>query len=145
MSENSIKPVYTRSRLEAKEAGEIPLWRESYQENCRCAEAVDRAVRESFDGMYLKHDCCEAVMEEFGAERVLLVLANTLRIKSYDGRFSRSNLAWAEDFPVYPEDHTSSDFVLRSHPAVLDGFVGLAREYAEEHMTEEQNDGILPQ
>ena len=145
MEDTVFKPVYTRSRLEARESGEIPQWRESYQENCRCADAIDRTISVCFDGMHLRHDCCDAVMEEFGTERVLLVLANTLQIKNYDGRFHQDNRDWAQDFPVYPEDRVSNDFALRSHPAVLDGFVSLARDYADEHMRIEQESGIVPQ
>ena len=47
-------PLYTASREYARVHNEIPLWRESINENIRCKQAIEEAVRQSFDGMYLK-------------------------------------------------------------------------------------------
>ena len=56
-------------------------------------------------------------------KRVGFVLANTLQMQSYDGRYHESNKRWSNTIFV-PEDgghrHT---FLINSHPAVLDGFV----------------------
>ena len=50
-------PLYTASREYARTHDEIPLWRESINENIRCKQAIENAIRQSFDGMYLKPDC----------------------------------------------------------------------------------------
>ncbi len=59
------------------------------------------------------------------------VMANTLRELSYDGRFSRQNKDWAEHIEI-PENinqgkNLNQDYVIESHPAVLDGFIDMAR------------------
>ena len=74
-------------------------------------------------------------MEEYGPDRVEWVLANTLRHLNYDGRFSRSNKEWAGSFAI-PEGGIKGydpglDFIVGSHPAVLDGFVDLVRREGE--------------
>ena len=49
--------LYHYTQKDAKELGELELWRESYRENCSCARAIEAAIRRDFDGMYLKEDC----------------------------------------------------------------------------------------
>ncbi len=62
---------------------------------------------------------------------MMFVMANTLRELSYDGRFSRQNKDWAEHIEI-PENisrgrNLNLDYVIESHPAVLDGFIDMAR------------------
>ena len=97
-------PLYTASREYARTHDEIPLWRESINENIRCKQAIEDAIRQSFDGMHLKPDCAESVIQEFGFDRVEYVLGNTLQQLKYDGRFSRSNKEWGENIEI-PDDH----------------------------------------
>lgn len=133
-------PMYQYSLAEAKRWGQIDAWRESYKENCACARAIEDAIRQSFDGMYLQDDCAKSVIDQFGMNRVNYVLANTIREKNYDGRFSPSNKTWAKGIHV-PKDSSNWAFIAESHPAVLDGFVTQARAawnalglYGEDHI-----------
>lgn len=56
------------------------------------------------------------------------MLANTLHELKWDGRFGLANKQWAERACIPKDINHNSDFVVRSHPAVLDGFVGLYRK-----------------
>ncbi len=118
--------LYRYSREESRRNNEIPLWRDSYRENERCARAIEEAIRKDFDGMHLAKDSPKAVIEEFGYDRVFWVLANTLQYKHYDGRFSDENKQWAKGFFI-PKDENNCYFVADSHPAVLDGFINQVR------------------
>lgn len=93
-------------------------------------------IRNNFDGMYLQEDVAKPVIQEFGVERVLFVLANTIQWKDWDGRFSSENKAWAASYSIPSDVVLGSDrrlqFVVQSHPYVLNGFVLLARKYAKE-------------
>ena len=66
-------------------------------------------------------------------ERVLHVLANTVRHKEWDGRISQSNKAWARTVPVFEDpdawgNDRNKEFVVdRSHPGIIDLFVDMAR------------------
>ena len=128
-------PLYAASREYARAHDEIPLWRESINENIRCKQAIEDAIRQSFDGRYLKPDCAESVICEFGFDRVEYVLGNTLQQLKYDGRFSRSNKEWGENIEI-PDDHRNCEFGVGSHPAVLDGFITEYRKAAEEQSIE---------
>ena len=83
-------------------------------------------------------DVCGAkkVLENFGAPRVLLVLANTVQQKAWDGRFSVENRKWAQTYELPVDEELAGDrrsaYVVQSHPAVLDGFIQQTRRLVQE-------------
>lgn len=119
---------YPYSAAEARERNELPLWRESHRANIACRNAIEDAIRQNFDGMNLQTDCLKAVLDEYGFKRTAWVLANTLHELKWDGRFSYANKHWAEKIYIPTDLNHNSDFVVRSHPAVLDGFVSFYRK-----------------
>ena len=90
-------PVFYESEVYAREHDQIDAYRFSMQENRACKEGIERVIRENFDGMHLDRNLIQPVIARFGAERVAYVLANTLQLESWDGRYSRANLEWASD------------------------------------------------
>ncbi|MFQ9716193.1 MAG: DUF3849 domain-containing protein [Blautia sp.] len=127
-TEPSYLPVYRYLAADAWEHGELKEFRASMNENIACKTAIETAIRENFDGMRLNHDAAVKVVEKYGPERVSYVLANTIRELESDGHISRDNKAWAQTIPIYTEREETAECVVISHPAVLDGFIGLARE-----------------
>lgn len=119
---------YPYSAAEARKRNELSLWRESHKANIACRNAIEEAIRQNFDGMNLQTDCLKAVLEEYGYKRIAWVLANTLHELKWDGRFSYANKHWAEKIYIPTDFNHNSDFVVRSHPAVLDGFVSFYRK-----------------
>ncbi len=95
-----------------------------------CRDAIEKAVAENFDGYTLPRDTAEGVIRQYGKERVEIVLANTITHLSHDGRFSPDNKEWAKSL-VPSADWQTRDYIVTSHPAVLDGFTNQAREYIE--------------
>ena len=85
-------------------------------------------MREHFDGMHLNHDAARGVIQTYGMDRVMLVLANTVQLQDWDGRYSGRNKEWAKTIPNYNCDTVRRGYALNSHPAVLDGFIDLVRE-----------------
>lgn len=122
--------VYRHSVEVAKEKGELDAWRSSHRANIACKQAIEATVREHFDGMHLAPGCVQAVLRDFGYLRTAYVLSNTLQEKDFDGRFSRLNRAWFEQIKV-PEDRNNFEFVVESHPAVLDGFMQVFRTHCQ--------------
>lgn len=125
--------LYPYSVEDAKRADMLPLWRESHKTNIFCRNAIESAIRQNFDGMHLNPDCLKPVLDEYGYKRTAWVLANTLHELDYDGRFSCSNKLWANRIFIPDDSRHNNEFVVRSHPAVLDGFIDLYRE-AEQNM-----------
>ena len=120
--------LYPYSAEEARRRGELSLWRASYLTNIDCKEAIEKAVRQHFDGSYLDEDCLGGILREFGYKRTAWVLANTVHQLEWDGRFSSRNKAWAQTVPIPPDKWHDLDFVVTSHPAVLDGVVDQYRK-----------------
>ena len=133
-------PIYPYSAAYAREHGETEAYRQSKKENISCCDAIEEVIRKRFDGMHLAYDAAKVVLEEYGAERMSYVLANTVRHFSWDNRFSVENRKWAESIPVFEDkdpwgEERNVDFVVNSHPAVLDGFINLLREELKERET----------
>ena len=84
--------LYPYSAKEARERNELSLWRESHRANIACRDAIEDAIRRSFDGMHLDKDCTSLVLEKYGYKRTAWVLANTLHELKWDGRFSHANI-----------------------------------------------------
>ena len=95
-----------------------------------CKDAIEQAIAEKFDGYTLPEDTAEGVIRQYGKERVEIVLANTIAHLSHDGRFSPDNKEWAESL-VPSADWQTRDYIVTSHPAVLDGFTNQARRFIE--------------
>ena len=139
-------PLYRQTADYARERGELESFRRSNVANIACRAAIEEAIRDGFDGMRLQAGIAERVLQAFGAERVLYVLANSVQQKAWDGRFSPDNVAWARTFPI-PEggtmgwDHRSR-FAVQSHPAVLDGFISLARKAALAALAPQSASGV---
>ena len=120
--------LYLYSAKEARERNELSLWRESHRANIACREAIEDAIRRSFDGMHLDKDCITPVLDEYGYKRTAWVLANTLHELKWDGRFSPANKQWAERRYIPQDERYNAAITVRSHPAVLDGFVSFYRK-----------------
>lgn len=125
-------PVYYHDGQYAREHGELEQYRASHKANIECRVAIERAIARNFDGWYLDHQAIDDVFGQYSAERIALVLAATVQAKDWDGRFSRANKAWAASV-MMPERAANAiydrrdDYVVSTHPAVLEGFINLAR------------------
>ena len=120
--------LYPYSAKEARERNELSLWRESHRANIACRDAIEDTIRRSFDGMHLNEDCLAPVLTAYGYKRTAWVLANTLNELKWDGRFSPANKQWAERRYIPQDERHNAAITVRSHPAVLDGFVSFYRK-----------------
>lgn len=125
--------VYEYSRQEAKRNNEFELWRDSYLMNQQCRKAIEQGIDSHFDGAFLDAACVQDAVSEFGFDRVQWVLAATVKYKDHDGRFSQDNRKWANTIiPSHLNREEYGEYAVQSHPAVLDGFIGLVRKaYAD--------------
>ena len=124
-------PVYPAGH--AQENGELDVYRASFRANVNCKDAIEAAIRDNYNDNRLDAAAVGQVAEQFGQERMLYVLAATVRHFDYDGRISRDNKRWANTIPVYEnKDGMDSDrsvqFVVSSHPGLTDLFLTQARQ-----------------
>lgn len=126
------KPLYVWSLNEAIRNNERELWRENFKENCRCAMDIERAISDGYNlETYCLDDRADEIIEKYGFNRVNWVLANTIREKMDDGRFSDENKTWAKGFRI-PKDDVNWQFAVESHPGLTDIFVNQVRKAWQE-------------
>ena len=126
-------PLYKFPHDYAQENNELEQYKTSHEANVACMKAIHKAISShqelySFDSKAAVKD----VVEKFGYERTLYVLAATVRDKEHDGRFSYANKKWAQSVPVFEDinkwgDNRNRDFVVQCHPTLTDAFVETAR------------------
>ena len=128
--------VYRQNASYARQHGEMAVYQRSNVANVACRNAIEEAIRQHFDGMHLDVRGAKKVLETFGAPRVLLVLANTVQQKAWDGRFSAENRKWAQTYGLPADEGLTGDrrsaYAVQSHPAVLDGFIQQTRRLVQE-------------
>lgn len=126
-------PVYKYPASHARENDELEVYRNSHKANIACRDAIDNAVRDNYRDNCLGHDTAKQVISEFGFDRTLYVLANTVRQKDWDGRISNDNKDWAKTIPMFEDkdywgDDRNAEFVVnKAHPGLLDLFTTQAR------------------
>lgn len=129
-------PVYRHTFDYAVAHGEEKLYRDSFHANVACKGAIEKAISQHY-----AHNCMDAlasqqVVHEFGFDRTLYVLANTIQLKDWDGRFSQDNKAWARTVQVAGgdegiRDHRWKFVVDKSHPGLTDMFATMVRHDQE--------------
>ena len=125
-------PIYPHSVIYAREHDELPEYRASFKAHTACRDAIDAAISEHYRNNSLSTQAIKDVVAQFGFDRTLYVLANTVQHKDWDGRISNNNKQWAQGFPVVPDTSTmgndrTMEFIANSHPGLLDIFVREAR------------------
>ena len=126
---NEEPPVYRHTADYAMEHGEIREYNLSYRANEKCKKAIQQAISRHYDGSQLYVDAAvKEVLGMYGAERVQYLLANTVQRKSWDGRISPENKAWAKSIPI-PDDNRNAYLCLDCvHPGLMDLFLNKVRE-----------------
>ena len=126
------KEAYAQYRVEQEQkALEQAQAKMEHETKVACKNAIEKAIAEKFDGYRLPKDTAEAVIQEYGFERVSYVLANSVMHKRQDGRFSPENKEWAKAIEPYAMVK-NADMVVDSPPAVLNGFINQTRRYIEQ-------------
>ena len=121
-------PVYLYPSAYAQRHGEIEEYRVSRQANIACRDAIDQAIRTYYHDNMLNKKAAQSVVEQYGFDRTMYVLAITVLDKEWDGRISQSNKNWAKMQPIFTDhDEMGNErrraFVVRSHPGLIDLFL----------------------
>lgn len=135
---------YRNSRDEAIRLKGLDEWRESHKENIRCRDAMDKMVSEQYSGNILPGGIIKDACQEFGIDRVGWVLANTVIENNYDGRYRPDTKQWARTAFYMPYDKQNSEFVLLTHPELVNGMIGQYRSYLTEDLELLTKDACLP-
>ena len=125
-------PVYRYPASYARENNEMDAYRASRKACIACKEAIEKAVIDNYRDNTLSPAAAKQVVETFGFERTMYILAVTIRHKDWDGRFSKSNKEWAQTQPVFEDlngawDSTGAYVVDKCHPGLINLFIDQVR------------------
>ena len=121
-------PVYQFPFDYAQAHDECAQYNASLDANIACKEAIETAI-----GRYYGHNRLGAVpavrdvVKQFGYERTLYVLANTVQRLEHDGRISRKNKEWAWKTPFGADPKCAYFIITNCHPGLLNIFLDTAR------------------
>lgn len=132
----SKQPVYRHSFDYAVSHGEEQLYRNSFLANVACKDAIERAIAQNYAANCMDAIASKQVVTQFGYDRTLYVLANTVQFKDWDSRFSWINKEWAKNIQVAGGsegiwDHRWKFVVEKSHPGLIDMFLTMVRSDLE--------------
>ena len=143
MDKVDFPSIYRNFLIEAERLGETELWWESFHNNVACARHIEAAIRNYFDETFerLKPGCAESVLAVWGADRVNMVLANTLQdIPSHLRHlYSGENLDWGGEAQLPPDAAYRRYYVANSSAELVDSFVTQTREMCDVHFDNRKN------
>ena len=126
-------PVYLHSANYAEEFQETNDYRASFRLNLQCRDAICEAIDAHYKNNRLNESAAHEVIEQFGYERTMVILANTVHKKDWDGRFSPDNRKWADTIPCPCDmlgERGKRFMVDKVHPGLVDLFITqVRREY----------------
>lgn len=136
-------PVYRYPFSYAQEFSEEAQYRESRNANFACVKAIEKAIADNGEPVFGKYGyagvnfdaatAAKQVVMEYGTVRAAYILANHIRLKVWDGRFSAKNKDFYMTIPVCAEGHPVADPTLaisdaKVHSVILDAFATKVRE-----------------
>ena len=117
-------PIYDGTAREANERGEAEKFKASRRADSDCRDAIENAIARNYDGSRLNTKAAIAeVREQFGEKRMVRVTASLIANRTFEGRISPGNRAWADKKAVSKEIGSG-----HMHPGLLDIFAARLRE-----------------
>ena len=120
--------LYTKSKLEAEENGELDKWERSHQANIRCAHDIDSLIASHTKDGKLEPDCAKEVLERWSLPRVQFVLANTMNRTGGLG-FETYSRIWARSVLVPPNEDNDAFRVQTDRPLLAQFVLQTYMEY----------------
>ncbi len=129
-------PVYKETWSYACLNGEREEYNRSLQETLQCRDDMQKDISEHFDGFHIPIERTSNYILDYGYERVMIVLANTIQQNEWDARISRDNKEWAKTIAVPDTERNARRMLLSCGTGLVDG---ITREVRRLYETEQQN------
>lgn len=123
---SDIVPFYECSLDNARHCNEVAEWRASHKANLDCAKAIKNAIADNYKDNHFDSDCADAIITEYGFDRVNFILRYNLKKAQHDIRYSEDNREWGK-WLYAPESNMRTDYLINSHPVLLNAFTDTVR------------------
>ncbi len=94
---------------------------EKFKDLKECKQTFQDAITANFDGMHLKSDFIDGLINRYSLDTLLYLCALTINEHDWDLRYSRRNREWAKTIQIEESKSVRWQLELNTHPAVLDG------------------------
>lgn len=123
-----LKTMYPYTFEEAEKRQESSYYHMNRDMNQACGQAISKAVNDSCYevNFYNLEHAAWIVLLKYGFNRVSAVLAHQIQKHNYDGRYSRVNKQWAQNFIIPYKAFDSS--LVNAHACLIDGFTDYVRK-----------------
>ena len=135
-------PVYKYPAAYAQAQNELEAYRASSKANIACKEAIEQAIRENYKNNSLNPQGAKSVINAFGEERTMYILAITVQHSMWDARYCPPIKEWAKTVLVFEEPHFKPGdwdrnvrFIINAHPGLIDLFAQQVLKLAGEEAT----------
>lgn len=113
-------PRYEGSYLEAREKGEVHLYRASRKRDRACIDAFTENISDANE-KYRMREFVQEWTQEFGHDRCKFLLGYTVQCADWDGRYSAASKRESAktDYHITPEHDPLSEFHTNAHPCLV--------------------------
>ena len=84
-----VEQEIPKSPKDAYDHEEVEAYKTSRTVNGECKTAMEDAIRKNYDGMRLKTDFIEELVNSFGGKRISYICASTIQESMHDGISNR--------------------------------------------------------
>ena len=120
--------IYPYEFKTAHDRVESSYYHSSRNLNSECVRDIDEAIQDCCYKVYYYNleNAAWKVLLKYGFNRVKAVLMNHMKQHEYDGRYSRSNKEWGQNF-AFPEIAFNGAY-FNSHATLMDSFTNYVRK-----------------
>ncbi len=123
-------PIYEHPRWWAARFGELEQFQASHTQNVACAAAINLILAKNYDfdtGHPNIAPAAKEVVDKFGFDRTMYVLASTVWEYAWDDNISPSSKEWARTIPCYDEPDISRGYSVSGNTDVIDRLISQVR------------------
>lgn len=123
-------PIYEHPLWWARRFGELEQFQASHTQSVACAAAINLILAKNYDFDANHPDITAAakeVVDKFGFDRTMYVLANTVWEYAGDDNIFPSSREWARTIPCYDEPDISRGYAVSGNTDVIDRLISQVR------------------
>ena len=139
--------IYLHSGSYAQEHGELDKYLLSHSLDEECMQAIGQAISDNYADNRLGKGFEQALISEYGLERVKHIVTTLIRRSEWDRRYSTENREWTNRTAGYEDKSDEKRIYSSAHPGLIDLFADRVRkiekqkkEEHEEQMSENTRD-----
>ena len=116
---------YRYSYRTAEHDGDVEEYRASRDENRRCADFIQNPQTGLYANAYKDNvvdkdrTYLDKCIREFGMQRMMFIIANTVKMSNPDGRWSLEVKEWAKDFMASHTSESADSYLSQIHTGVV--------------------------